>query len=132
MVNLALLRPAAHWFGTGGPSAMAASTVFGAEAISAVAMLCLVGRGVVDWRFALVLARAAAGCAALVAVHFVVGGNGVGLLALEGGVALIVVAVGARRPIRALRVDDDTFSTQTAHEARAAVDKERIVGNRYG
>lgn len=132
VTNLALLRPAIGWFGAGGPSLVAACTVFAAEAISAVAMLALLGRAVLNLQLTLVAARALAGCAVLVAVHRLVGLSGVPLLATEAAVAIAVAAAGARRPIRALRSSGDTVSRQTAHDTRAAVDKERIVGTPHG
>jgi O-antigen/teichoic acid export membrane protein len=132
VTNLVLLRPAASWFGPGGPSTVASCAVFGAEAISAVAMLWLAGRGLVDRTFAVVVGQAAAACALLAIVHTVVGARGVWFLALEAALALALAAAGARRPIRALRSNGDTLSTQCAHDAHAAVDKERIVGNRQG
>jgi O-antigen/teichoic acid export membrane protein len=131
VANLVLLRPAATWFGPGGPSLVASCAVFGAEAFSAAAMVCLAGRGLVDRTFAVVVAQAIVGCGLLATVHTVVGGRSVGFLAIEAVLALALAAAGARRPIRALRTNGDTLGTQSTCDARTAVDKERIVGNRH-
>lgn len=128
--NLLLLPWAVDRMGPGGPSAVASATVFGAEAVAAVALLWLVGRQLVDRSLLATVALAAAGGAALLAVHRFSGLDGLPLLALEAAVALATVGLGARRPIRALRSGGDTQRRQAAEDERAAADKEQIVGNR--
>ncbi len=112
VMNLLLLGPAVKLLDAGGPSFVASCAVFAAEAVSAVALLLLLGRRIMSPALLWVALWAAVGSGVLVTVHRVIGGDSAGLLLLETVVALAAAALGARWPIRALRSQSNTLSAQ--------------------
>jgi hypothetical protein len=125
--NLLLLGPAVRLLDAGGPSFVASCAVFAGEVISAVALLALLGGRMMTRSLCSVSVWAALGSGGLITLHQIVGGNGGGLLLLEAMAALAVAALGARRPIRALRSQSNTLSGQSGSGPAVPMKKEHVV-----
>ncbi len=127
VANVMVLGPAVRFLESGGPSFVASCAVFAAEVISAVALFALLGSRMISRALLRTVLWAAFGSGCVITLHLVVAGNGIGLVLLEATTALAFAALGARRPIRALRSQSNTLSGHPGSDRAAPLEKEHVV-----